>query len=366
MLRVTLRNLAARKVRLLLSGFAIVLGVAFVSGTLIFTNAMGGAFDKIIEGSTGEVEIGFEGANDFDSFQDNRVLPASLVTRLEQLEEVDQAYATTTLQSVFVIGSDDKVVGGNGPPGLAFNDTGARNLAGDPIVQLVDGEFPQGTGEVALDVDAAERGGYEVGDEVSLATPGKPPVMTAELTGTVDFGSGLNGATLTIFETRAMQELFFDGKDVFSSISLTGADGVSQDELRDAAQEVLPRGVVARSGDDVVAENKKELDEVLGFITTFLLVFAAVALIVGVFLIINTFSILVAQRSRELALLRALGASRRQVNRSVVLEALVVGPGRLDARARRGLPAGAGAEGPLRHLRARPRARGVPDDRSAP
>ena len=101
---------------------------------------MGGAFDKIIEGSTGEVEIGFEGANDFDSFQDNRVLPASLVTRLEELEEVDEAYATTTLQSVFLIGSDDKVVGGNGPPGLAFNDTGARNLAGDPIVQLVDGE----------------------------------------------------------------------------------------------------------------------------------------------------------------------------------------------------------------------------------
>ena len=83
MLRVTLRNLLARKVRLLLSGFAIILGVGFVSGTLVFTNAMGGAFDAIIEGSVGDVEIGYEGANDFDSFQDNRVLPASLVEELE-------------------------------------------------------------------------------------------------------------------------------------------------------------------------------------------------------------------------------------------------------------------------------------------
>ncbi len=325
MLRVTLRNLAARKVRLLLSGFAIILGVAFVSGTLVFTNAMGGAFDKIIEGSTGDVEVAFEGANNFNSVQDNRTLPAALVTRLEALDQVDEAYATTALQSVFLIGSDDKVVGGSGPPGLAFNYAGARNLAGEPIVQLVEGDFPSGKGEVALDVDAAETGGYEVGDEVTLATPGKPPVMKAELTGTVDFGSGLNGATLTIFETTAMQDLFFGGKDVYSAITLKAADGVSQVELRDAAQKLLPEGVVARAGDDVVAENKKDLDEVLGFITTFLLVFAAVALIVGVFLIINTFSILVAQRSRELALLRALGASRRQVNRSVVLEAVVVG-----------------------------------------
>ncbi len=325
MLRVTLRNLAARKIRLLLSGFAIILGVAFVSGTLVFTNAMGGAFDKIIEGSTGEVEIGYEGANDFNSLQDNRTLPASLVSKLESLDEVDEAYATTASQSVFVIGSDGKVVGGNGPPGLAFNYAGARNLAGDPIVSLVDGDFPQREGEVALDVDAAEKGGYEIGDEVELATSGKPPVLKQTLAGTVDFGSGLNGATLTVFETRAMQDLFFDGKDVYSSITLAGADGVSQAQLRDAAQEVLPEGVLARAGDDVVDENKKALDEVLGFITTFLLVFAAVALIVGVFLIINTFSILVAQRSRELALLRALGASRRQVNRSVVLEAVVVG-----------------------------------------
>ena len=122
-----------------------------------------------------------------------------------------------------------------------------------------------------------------------------------------------------------MQDRFFGGKDVYTSISLSAADGVSQEQLADAAQTVLPTDVVARTGDEVVETNKKALDEILGFITTFLLVFAGVSLVVGIFLIINTFSILVAQRSRELALLRALGASRRQVNRSVLTEALVVG-----------------------------------------
>ena len=126
MFKVTWRNLVARKVRLLLSAFAIVLGVAFVAGSLIFTDAMGGAFDDIIEGSTADVEIAYEGANDFDSQQDNRTIPASVVDDLEQLPEAAGVYPSTALQSVFVIGSDGKVVGGNGPPGLAFNPTDAR------------------------------------------------------------------------------------------------------------------------------------------------------------------------------------------------------------------------------------------------
>ncbi|MGH3361676.1 MAG: ABC transporter permease, partial [Nocardioides sp.] len=138
-------------------------------------------------------------------------------------------------------------------------------------------------------------------------------------------GSGLNGATLTILDTGFMQEQFYDGRDVYSSISLNAADGVSQRELRDAVREVLPRDVVARTGDDYVAENQESLEEILGFLQTFLLVFAGVSLVVGIFLIINTFSILLAQRSRELALLRTLGASRRQLTASVILEAVVVG-----------------------------------------
>ncbi|HEX6247582.1 MAG TPA: FtsX-like permease family protein [Nocardioidaceae bacterium] len=326
MRKVTLRNLVAHKVRLFLSAFAIVLGVAFVSGSFIFTDAMGSTFSGIIAGSTADVEVAPEGANDFDSVADVRTVPDSVVTELEQLDEAAEVNAYNQLQSMYVIGEDGRVVGGNGPPGLAFTDNDATSLTGEKITTYVDGRRPQGTGEIAMDAGTADKGGYEVGDTVRLVTPGDPPSMEAELVGIVEFGEGsLGGATLTLWDADAMQELFFDGRKEWSGISLTAADGVTQEELRDAAAATLPDGVVARTGDAMVEENEEGLQEILGFINTFLLVFAAVAMVVGTFLIINTFSILVAQRSRELALLRALGASRRQVNRSVLAEAFVIG-----------------------------------------
>ena len=364
MWRVTWRNLFARKLRLLLSAFAIVLGVAFVAGTLIFTNAMGGAFDDIIEGSTADVEVAFKGANDFDSGQDNRTFPASVVSELEALPEVGSANPQNTLQTVFVIGKDGKVIGGNGPPGLAINPTDAdvAHRQADPQPGPT-GDYPTGPDQIALDVDTAEKGGFEIGDTVELATPGRPPVMKAKLTGLVEFGSGgLNGATMTVFDTRFMQERFFGGRDVYSTVSLNAADGVSQSELAKAAQKVLPDGVVARTGDAYVEENKASLDEILGFLQTFLLVFAAVSLVVGVFIIINTFSILVAQRSRELALLRAMGASRRQVNRSVLARGDGRRAARVDGRPGRRLPARARAALALRRVRAGPEPGRLPDD----
>ncbi len=326
MLKMTWRNLFARKVRLALSAFAIVLGVAFVAGSFIFTDAMGDAFDGIIEGSTADVEIAYQGANDFDSQQDLRVIPASVVDRLRALPEAGSVHPSGQLTSVFVIGRSGKVVGGNGPPGLAFNYTGARSVTGRPIITLSTGELPDAPYEIALDVDTAERAGYAVGDTVKLVSPGDPPTIETELVGIVEFGAGsLQGATLTLFDRQFMQQQFYGGRDVYSTISLNTAPGVSQARLRDEAQRVLPPGVEARTGDAIVQRNKASLDEVLGFLNTFLLVFAAVSLVVGTFLIINTFSILVAQRSRELALLRALGASRRQVNVSVLIEAAFVG-----------------------------------------
>jgi putative ABC transport system permease protein len=199
-------------------------------------------------------------------------------------------------------------------------------VTGRPIITLTTGSLPDAPNEIALDLDTAERAGYAVGDTVKLVTPGDPPTLTTTLVGLVDFGSGgLNGATLTLLDREFLQQQFYDGRDVYTMISMNTAPGVSQAQLRDAAQEVLPPGVQARTGSDLVQRNKASLDEVLGFLNTFLLVFAAVSLVVGTFLIINTFSILVAQRSRELALLRALGASRRQVNVSVLVEATFVG-----------------------------------------
>ncbi|MGA8210829.1 MAG: FtsX-like permease family protein [Nocardioidaceae bacterium] len=326
MLKLTWRNLLARKLRLALSATAIVLGVAFVAGSFIFTSAMGDTFDSIIEGSTSDVEIAYRGANDFDSQSDVRVMPVAVVRRLEGLREVESVHPTVQLESVYLIGRDGKVVGANGPPGLAVNDTGARSVRGNPVLVVTQGSMPTRPGQVALDVSTAERAGYGVGDRVRFVTPGDPPTLSATVSGLVTSGSGgFAGASLSVFDRGELQQAFFGGRDVYTSISLTAADGVSQVQLRDAAQRLLPDGVVARAGDALVESNKKQLDTVLGFLNTFLLVFAAVSLVVGTFLIINTFSILVAQRSRELALLRALGASRRQVNVSVLLEAAVVG-----------------------------------------
>ncbi|MBA2445806.1 MAG: FtsX-like permease family protein [Nocardioidaceae bacterium] len=327
MFKVTWRNLVARKIRLALSGFAIVLGVAFVAGSFIFTDALGGAFDGIVSGTTADVEILPEGAGQVDTFgTDARTIPASLVAELSQLTEAEMVVGTDQVQGVFVISKEGKLIGGNGPPGLAFNYNEMTAITGERILTLADGELPTTRTEVALDIDTAEKADYDIGDEVTLVTPGDPPTMKAELTGLVRFGSegGLAGATLTIFDAQVIKDLFFGGKDVYTHVSLTAAEEVSQIQLRDAAQEVVPEGLDVVTGDEFAADQQDAIGEILGFINTFLLVFAAVALVVGTFLIINTFSILVAQRSRELALLRAMGASKKQVNRAVLSEALVV------------------------------------------
>jgi putative ABC transport system permease protein len=200
-------------------------------------------------------------------------------------------------------------------------------ITGEQIVTLSKGTLPHGPDEIALDEGTADKGNYSVGDTVTLVPPGGDLTIQVKLTGLIHFGSsgGLVGATLTVFDTSGIQDRFFDGKDVYTGVSMTTAPGVSQAKLADAANAVLPSQFVAEEGDKLAKKNEDQIGKILTGINTFLLVFAAVALVVGTFLIINTFSILVAQRSRELALLRAMGASKRQVNRAVLGEAFVVG-----------------------------------------
>jgi putative ABC transport system permease protein len=194
-------------------------------------------------------------------------------------------------------------------------------------LQVVDGREPRAAGEVVLEAKTADRAQYEVGDQVTLVMPSDPPQLRARLVGITDFGDGnsLAGATLTLFDTRTAQDLLLDGEDVFNSIAVTAADGTDVGELRDRIMQTLPDGVEARTGAEVAEENEDAIQQALGFFNTFLLIFAAIALFVGIFLILNTFSILVAQRTQEMALFRALGAGRRQVTRSVLVEAMAVG-----------------------------------------
>jgi putative ABC transport system permease protein len=198
-------------------------------------------------------------------------------------------------------------------------------MAGDPPMELTSGRWPTATDEIVLDDAAAENGDYTLGDQVKLLAPFGASERSATLVGTAEFnGGGTAGATLLVFSTEAAQKLFLDGADAFNQVSLTAADGVSQGQLVAAASEVVPAGFEAVTGDQVAKESQDAVGQFLDVISTFLLVFAIIAVIVGGFIIVNTFTILVAQRSRELALLRALGAARRQVTQSVLLEAVVM------------------------------------------
>lgn len=330
MLRVTLRNLFARKVRLFLSAFAIVLGVAFVSGSLVFTDTMGKSFDNIVQGSLTDAVVrpsGVDAGSTETSFNlDARAISAATVAKLAETPGAARADGSVDGLGLYVVKKNGKLLGGMGAPTLAFNYNDAPNVNGDTMVGFAEGRAPVKTGEVAIDKRSADDAKYRLGDTVTMVTAGSDPEVKAKLVGFAEFaGGGLAGATLVFFDTKTAQDIFLGGQDAYTSVALTAEPGVSQKDLASAAQKLLPDGLVAVPGQVIADEVKGLVDTVLGFLNTFLLVFAAIALVVGTFLIINTFSILVAQRSRELALLRALGASRRQVTRAVLLEALVVG-----------------------------------------
>ena len=327
MLYAAWRSLLGRKLRLFMSTFAIVLGVAFVAGTLIFTDTLNKSFTAIFDSSVGDVVVRPVGAADNEANPTTLSIPAAVVNTLADVPGAARADGNVVSFGVFVIGKNNRVIGGQGAPGLAFNANDAPAAGGVEPLQVVRGRAPRGEGEVVIDAATVRRAGYGLGEKVRLVSAGKQALLEPRLVGIADYpdGGSLNGATASIFETATAQKLFLDGKNVFNDIWVTAKPGVSQEELRNNVAKVLPKGYQAMTGTKAAAEAASGLLKAISFITIFLLVFAGIALVVGSFLIVNTFSMLVAQRSRELALFRALGASRKQVTRSVLFEAFVVG-----------------------------------------
>lgn len=324
MLRFALKSLFSRRTRLAMSTLAIVLGVAFLAGVLTFSHGLRSTFDTIVKGSTPDAVVQVTGANSISAQPTSETLSPAEVARLAALPQVAAAYGNVNGFGVSLLGKDGKLVGGTGAPTLAFNHTPARNLLGSPMTSLESGRWPR-AGEVALDSRAAERGGYHLGDMVTLVAPTRPPIQRLRLVGTAAFtGGGTAGAVLVMLDTTEAQRLFLDGRDAYTAVSLTAADGVSQQQVVDAARPLLPAGFEARTGDEVAADAQSSIDSILGVISTFLLVFAAIAVLVCALIIVNTFTILVAQRTRELAVVRALGASRWQITWSVLLEAALM------------------------------------------
>ncbi len=326
MWRTTWRNLLAHKLRLALSGLAIVLGVAFVVGTLIFTDTLSRTFNTLFETTAADVNVTRAAAFDQGLAGTGpggtaTYVPAELVEEIAEVDGVAAVEGNIQAEGVYILDDDGEVLDTGGAPGLGISWDTEESLS---PTTLVDGRAATGPGEVMIDTNAAEESGHRIGDTITLLTPG--PRIEAELVGTFRFGDegGLAGATLTAFDTATAQELL-TAPGQFTGIGVGAAEGVDPDALADRVAAAVGSDYDVRTASEQAESLAADFSEALQFINVFLLVFAGIALFVGTFIILNTFSMLVAQRTRELALLRALGASRRQVTRSVLGEALVVG-----------------------------------------
>ncbi len=330
MLRAAFKSLLGRKLRLLMSTFAIVLGVAFVVGSLVFSDTLSRSFTALFATSAGDVVVQPDGGLIGQGSFGTATIPASVVDDLASIPGAARVDGMVQGAGVFLVGSDGKLVGGQAPT-FGVNASDAPSAGGVEGLGILSGRAPEGADEIVIDEFSAERGGYQIGDEVKLISSGDQAQLSATLVGLAGYreGGSLNGATIMVFDTPTAQKLFSGGKDAFQQVWVSAKPGVSQTELReqvlDRLDEVGDEGLTAKTGDELIEEAGDQLQQAIGFITTFLLVFALISLVVGSYLIVNTFSILLAQRSRELALFRALGASKKQVRRSVLIEALVVG-----------------------------------------
>jgi putative ABC transport system permease protein len=325
MFRTAMRNLVARKLRLVTTGLAIMLGVAFMAGTLVLTDTVKSTFDGIYDEAYAGVDAIVRGEARFtdpSGFLEQRDrIDAGLLDAVEGVEGVAEAQGDLWGFAQIVDTAGDPV----GNPGMGAPTVGANWYEG-PMSSwsLLAGRGPRTDDEVVLDGASADRAGYGVGDRATVLVGGEPREVT--VTGIARFGGGesIGGSTWVLFTTAAAQR-YLGATDQFDSIMVAAAEGVSQDEVVRRVAAVVPTGVEVVTGQTLTDETQQTTREALAFFDTFMMVFAVIALLVGGFMIFNTFSITVAQRTRENALMRAIGASRRQVLGALLLEALGVG-----------------------------------------
>lgn len=324
MLHAAWKSLWARKVRLILSALSIVLGVAFVSGSLMFTNLLSSSFDSLIKGAFGDVNVLADGASLTDLSSGQKLITPAQADAIGDLDGVARAQGVVSTSTVYPLDKDGNLLSFPGAPGIATNwhDTPAAD--GLEGARIVEGRAPEADDELALDPTTARRGGYAIGDSVQVATP-LDGIKTYRLVGTATYGSGSTaGASYLFFTLSEAQSILQQGRDGYSAMWIETTPDADADVVAAEVNTLLPDGFKASSGAELAGEVQEQLDVGLGFVNVFLLVFAGIALLVASLLILNTFSILVAQRSRELALLRAIGATRAQVRNSVLLEALLI------------------------------------------
>ncbi|MCK9248936.1 MAG: FtsX-like permease family protein [Solirubrobacteraceae bacterium] len=323
-----LRSLRARAGRTLKTSLAVVLGVALIAGTLIFTDTINRTFDEIGETSYRGVAVVVTpalppGTPDSDSDDDGRALPRTLAQRVADAPLVRDARGQIE-GTALVFERDGRTrIGGQGPPSILLSTL----PDGYGAISYTSGRPPTGGDEVAFDADTAEKAEARVGDTVHVQ--GEGPRRAMRLVGIVQLGDGstsFGGATLTFAAPETAAELAGRSDDrYYSEILAIGQEGASDDEVAASVRAAVGDAGTVRTGQAQGDQQAQDIKDAIAFLPTMLLVFAGIATFVGSFLIFNTFSITMAQRQREFALLRALGADRRQVRVMVTGEALTVG-----------------------------------------
>ena len=316
MIGVALKGLAGRKIRALLTAFAVVIGVSMVSGTFILTDTMQKSFNGLFDASYDKTDAVIQGKEIVKaSFSGNGVtIPESLLTEVRALPEVEAAGGDVSPQeanSADIIGKDGKAVAKESSGG-SYDPANVRFSA----LELKTGEWAQGPEQVVIDAGTASKEHYKVGDTVKVATGGH--TNSYELTGVASFGDvdSLGFASIAVWDVKTAQKLL-DRVGRFDSISIAAKPGTSATELVKAVQPLVPANLEVKDSAKQAEEDAEDVDEGMAMIRNFLLGFGGIALLVGAFVIFNTLSITVAQRTREFATLRTLGASRKQVMRSV-------------------------------------------------
>jgi putative ABC transport system permease protein len=328
MFTATLRGMLAHKLRLVLTTASIALGVAFLAGTLVLTDTMGLAFDQLFGKVSAGTDAVVRAKAAFTATEGTATsrgpVAASLLDDVTAVAGVRAAEGAISGYALLTDNAGRAIVTNGGAPTLGFNLPGDEKLRGD--VDLLSGVAPRNGGEVAIDATSAQEHAIALGSTISILFQGAPQKFT--VVGTVGFGGekNLGGTTSAYFDTKTAQKVLGQ-PGFFDTINVSMDSGVNAAELTRRLSGVVPAGVEAVTGVKVAKESADAASAGLKITGILFMTFAAIALFVGAFIIWNTFTMIVSQRSREIALLRAIGATRRQVMRSLLLEALLVGVG---------------------------------------
>lgn len=324
MLKLGLRSVLAHRLRFVLCTVAVLLGVAFVGGALIFTDTLSAALKKNFAGSPADITVTPVSAlKNTPGLSNARAatLTSDLANQIAEVPGVAGTDPQVLIPGAQVLGSDGKPTEAFGLPTYAGGWPHDLRTA---TFKLIDGKPPWGQQQLALDQQTAKREGYEIGDQVKVVTPAKAVTATLTAITSPNLTGKSAGAPLITFDSASAQLLLL-GRPGWTSITVSIEPGQDVQAVSQAIAKVVGKDVSVRTAAQVSADGESSLDNSFGGFSAILLLFAGIALFVGTFLIVNTFSMLVAQRSRELAMLRAIGASRGQVTRTVLIEAFIIG-----------------------------------------